>query len=252
MAKSIRFCGVSFWNDRVESLVEDVFATGGDVLVPAAPAFAKILRDEPYYCALREGKYVIFDSGLMALLCLLLYRRPVSRISGLRLIEYLFLGGGRLSLQSANILWVVPNKEEPARIAMWLDKNNLPQTRHSYYVAPVYRQTADYSDAELMGQIDAERPKVIILCIGGGTQEKLAWHLKKMKGQCPPIFCTGAAISFFTGSQARIPRWVDRAYLGWFWRILEDPGRFGKRYAATLWDFPAMLAQYYQTHGKLK
>ena len=87
MSENIQFCGVNFWNGRIETLVERVFAAGGDVLVPAAPALAKILDDTEYHAALREGNYVIVDSGLVALLCLLKYRRPISRISGLRLME---------------------------------------------------------------------------------------------------------------------------------------------------------------------
>jgi N-acetylglucosaminyldiphosphoundecaprenol N-acetyl-beta-D-mannosaminyltransferase len=249
MSKTIQFCGVSFWNADVEALTERVFATGGDVLVPAAPAFATILADTEYHTALREGSYVIFDSGLVAFLCLLRDRRRMSRISGLRLIEHLFLGGGRQAIERAHLLWIVPEEAEARRIENWIAGIALPQSRQSFYVAPRYRQPADFSDQALAARIAETRPDAIIVCIGGGTQEKLAWHLKKAVQPCPPILCTGAAVSFLTGSQARIPTWVDRACLGWLWRIVDEPKRFGPRYAATLWNLPRMLWQYYRRHG---
>jgi exopolysaccharide biosynthesis WecB/TagA/CpsF family protein len=249
MFETIHFCGVNFWNGGVEALTQRVFATGGDVLVPAAPAFAKILDDTEYHTALREGHYVILDSGVVALLCLLKYRRAVSRISGLRLIEYLFLGGGRSAIERAHILWIVPDEAEAKLIENWIAGIALPQARQSFYVAPMYRQSADLSDQQLAARIAETRPDALILCIGGGTQEKLAWHIKKLIHPCPPILCTGAAICFFTGSQARIPTWVDRACLGWLWRIFDEPKRFGPRYAGTLWNLPRMLWRYYRAHG---
>ena len=40
------------------------------------------------------------------------------------------------------------------------------------------------------------------------------------------IICTGAAIAFETGQQARLPIWVDKLYLGWLARIIQSPQPF--------------------------
>jgi UDP-N-acetyl-D-mannosaminuronic acid transferase (WecB/TagA/CpsF family) len=199
--------------------------------------------------AVRDGDYVILDSGVVALLCLLKYRQAVSRISGLRLIQHLFLGKGRAAIERAHILWVVPNELEGQQIEAWISGVALPLARHTFYVAPMYREAVDFADPSLVDLIASSSPNVIILCIGGGTQEKLAWGIKKRIHPTPPILCTGAAISFLTGSQARIPTWVDRACLGWLWRTLHEPKKFGARYAGALWNLPRMLLRYYQIHG---
>ena len=39
----------------------------------------------------------------------------------------------------------------------------------------------------------------------------------------PIILCTGAALSFFTGMQAPINRFIDNFYLGWLLRIIFNP-----------------------------
>ena len=48
--------------------------------------------------------------------------------------------------------------------------------------------------------------------------------------QLPAILCTGAAIAFLTGGQATIPKWADRLYLGWLFRILQSPRKYFYRY----------------------
>ena len=41
-----------------------------------------------------------------------------------------------------------------------------------------------------------------------------------------------AAISFLSGEQVRIPAWADDLGLGWLWRSLSSPSKYGARY----WD----------------
>ena len=251
MSETIRFCGVHFWNEGVEALTERVFATGGDVLVPAAPAFAKILEDTEYHTALREGNYVILDSGFIALICFFKHKCSISRISGLRLLEYLLFGHGKEQLKKACVLWVIPEAQEGERIKVLMKQQGFNLDFQHFYIAPFYRSPADFADQKLATQIGLEGPDIVIVCIGGGKQEKLAHQVKKIVPSCPPLVCIGAAISFLTGSQAKIPKWVDRSYLGWLWRTFHNPKTFGTRYLETCWRLPRMLWRYYKIQGSL-
>ncbi len=248
---TISFCGVAFWNEEVESLVKNLLSTKGDVLVPAAPAFANILDDKSYHAALQDGKYVIMDSGFVALICFLKYKRSISRISGLRLLEYLLLGHGKEQLKKSRVLWVVPEIPEGERIKVLLQRQGFNLDLQHFYLAPFYRTPSDFADQRLAEQIRLDSVDIVIVCIGGGKQEKLAHQLKQMVPSCPPLVCIGAAISFLTGSQAKIPKWVDRTYLGWLWRTFHDPKTFGKRYLETFWKLPRMLWRYYKIQGSL-
>ena len=66
--------------------------------------------------------------------------------------------------------------------------------------------------------------------LGSNVQEPLGYYLKQNLNFKCGIFCTGAAISFFTGSQASISPSIDRIGLGWLWRCFEKPTIFIPRY----------------------
>ena len=72
--------------------------------------------------------------------------------------------------------------------------------------------------------------KNLFIQLGGGGQERLGLHLKNSLSQAPSILCTGAALAFLSGQQVAIPTWVDRFYLGWLFRCVDQPRVFIPRY----------------------
>ena len=81
--------------------------------------------------------------------------------------------------------------------------------------------------------IKENKPKYVIINLGGGVQEVLGSFIKKETENCvykPIIICTGAAIAFLTGSQVKIPTIIDRIYLGWLARCISNPKVFVPRY----------------------
>ena len=70
--------------------------------------------------------------------------------------------------------------------------------------------------------------------IPGGVQECLGHYIKKKLSYDVGIICTGAAIAFETGKQARVPIWADSLYLGWLARIVQNPKLYVKRYIQAL------------------
>ena len=101
------------------------------------------------------------------------------------------------------------------------------------YVAPLYEPNNLY-DANLIKKINTIKPKVILINIGGGTQEILGLYIKKNLKFKAKIICTGAAISFFTGDQAPINNFIDKYYLGWVIRFLFNPIRLFNKYFKTI------------------
>jgi glycerol-3-phosphate dehydrogenase len=59
----------------------------------------------------------------------------------------------------------------------------------------------------------------------------------------PGIVCTGAAVAFLAGTQAKIPVWADRSGLGWLMRCIYEPRKFIPRYWSAL-PLIGMVARY--------
>lgn len=240
--RTVQVLGLPFVANPVDEALALTMA-GGLVVVPSGPGLAYDLCHEPHYrAALLNADFLLPDSGAMVLAWNLRTRtaggQRLSRLSGLEylraLIPHLARREGRGSF------WVMPNQEEQDINLAWLRANGCPAvSADDCYLAPHYqeRDAAGYrvaTDPALVALLEAKRPEVVVLNVGGGTQEPLGWHLRQALSYRPTILCTGAAIAFLTGQQAAIPVWADYLYLGWLLRILSSPSRFGRRYYEAL------------------
>jgi UDP-N-acetyl-D-mannosaminuronic acid transferase (WecB/TagA/CpsF family) len=207
---------------------------GGFLVIPAASALCQAAEDENLWGALLSADYAIMDSGYLSLL--LKFRRSPRppRISGFQLLENLICADPVINIRERRILWVAPDCDEEDRIASHLAQHGFRPELQRYYNAPFYEREEDFHDTALLEIAGEFCPQWIVLCIGGGRQEKLGAFLRQQIGREAAIIGSGAAIGFFTGGQAPITRGIDRLYLGWLVRILHDPRRFLPRYAAAV------------------
>lgn len=221
--------GVRFFVGSAREAVE-LGLQGGLVVVPSAPVLLAMVDDPPTAAALLESDLAITDSGLMVLLWRAMRGEKITRVSGL---EYLRLLLEERSLREPGALfWVMPSEATLETSLGYLRAQGFPTTRQDCYIAPFYGGGA-VADPALLAIINARQPAHIIMAVGGGVQEKLAHYLKQGARYRPGIHCTGAAIGFLSGDQARIPDWADRYFLGWLMRCLQAPGRFIPRYWAA-------------------
>ncbi len=98
-----------------------------------------------------------------------------------------------------------------------------------------------------MELIRRKRPEHVVMAVGGGVQEKLGAELLRQLDYQPAVHCTGAAIGFLTGEQARIPMWADRCRLGWLFRCISEPAKFVPRY----WEARKLVSLMLHYHGRL-
>lgn len=244
----MRVLGIKFFTAK-KQLLPLLEKNGGLVVVPSGPGLALDLNQIPVYRrALLEADFVIPDSGFMVLIWNTLHifqpSKWMSRYSGLELIRDL-LTFSPLRKKGATF-WIMPSEAETKTNVKWLKTHALPEiSENDCYVAPFYRASlgADglVEDPILLEKIRQKNPRYIFVNIGSGVQEQLGLYLKQHLESHPAIICTGAAIAFLTGSQANIPPWADRFFLGWVLRILRDPRRFGQRYWKALLLLPLMM-----------
>lgn len=243
---TVKILGVDFFVGGTSIL--DAIEAGGLVQVPSGPGLADDFSSKSAYRrALLEADFVIPDSGLMVLLWNWLIRPKgmdgIQRYSGLKLLRELLL---RPSLhQEGATFWVMPSSEERDRSVNWLKTVGISVAPEDSYIAPFYRAhleaSGEVEDPLLLSILVSRRPRYIFISVGSGVQEQLGWYLRRHLPYRPAILCTGAAISFLSGGQARIPAWADRFYLGWIFRIANNPIRFGRRYLGAFKLIPMML-----------
>jgi N-acetylglucosaminyldiphosphoundecaprenol N-acetyl-beta-D-mannosaminyltransferase len=124
----------------------------------------------------------------------------------------------------------------------WLQRNDYAVSELQCYVAPFYPK-GSIVDPALLQLIESQRPRYIMVNIGGGVQEPLGLYLREHLSYRPSIICVGAAIAFITGTQAAIPVWADTLMLGWLFRCLHAPRKFAPRIWKGLW-LMTIMAKY--------
>jgi N-acetylglucosaminyldiphosphoundecaprenol N-acetyl-beta-D-mannosaminyltransferase len=243
-----RFLGIPFWEANSAKLLLEADLQGGLLTVPSAPSLAEMGRDPFLRQTYVESDWAVMDGGYVALVLRVFFGRHWPRISGLQLLEKLLGANGHarvIPFEKRRVLWVMPSPEEEIRVRKMLAGFGLPEAHQHFYQAPHYRTPEDFDDEALLAQVTRCAPDWVVLGIGGGKQEKLGYQLRESLRReslpMPVILCTGGAIAFLSGGQARIPSWADRMYLGWLLRIIDDPRTFARRYWNAGWQFPRLL-----------
>lgn len=223
---TIQILGISFIKGKVSDAFLYLKNKGGLMTVPAAPALVTITNDKAYYQSLLKSDLVIPDSGYMILIWNMISSNKLYKISGLEFIDY-FVNESK-TINQSKLLLVNPSHEDGQINLNYLVSKGFNEETIYNFTAPFYGDNV--IDTDLIELCEKIQPKWIMINIGGGTQEKLGLFLKENLSYKPAIMCTGAAISFKTGRQVKMPLWVDRMYLGWLSRCISNPKVFIPRY----------------------
>jgi N-acetylglucosaminyldiphosphoundecaprenol N-acetyl-beta-D-mannosaminyltransferase len=221
--------GIGFFDGSVEDACMQVEQAGGLLVAPSGPGLAGDLIDSPIYGkALKEADLVLADSGLLCLWAKYFSKSFIRRISGLFFLKNLL---DRKNWLGVNTCWVMPTAKEAEASMQWLKDRFSEAPEHlEVYLAPIYPKVGKISDDELLAKIEKSKPKFLFIQLGGGTQERLGLFLKQKLSYKPAIICTGAALAFLSGQQAKIPMWADHLFIGWLLRCIHQPKTFIPRY----------------------
>ena len=79
----------------------------------------------------------------------------------------------------------------------------------------------------IVAQIRARRPQMLFVALGAPRQEDWIYRYKKGLPPCVAIG-VGGSLDVLAGKARRAPRWMQRAGLEWFYRLLREPSRLGR------------------------
>ena len=223
--KKIKFIDIK--SNKINYLLKNK----GLYVFPSAPGLASIEEEKKYYDSLKKANFVFFDSSYFVLLLKFLKNINVERLSGYKFLKFFFHFIKKK--KRLKIFLIDPSLKKSNNNLNYLLKLNLNKNNIKNYIAPLYNPNR-IDDKILLKKIIKFKPEIILINIGGGTQEILGSYIAKKLKFKTRIICTGAAISFFTGDQAPINDFIDKLYLGWLLRLIYNPSTFLKRYIYAL------------------
>jgi N-acetylglucosaminyldiphosphoundecaprenol N-acetyl-beta-D-mannosaminyltransferase len=95
--------------------------------------------------------------------------------------------------------------------------------------SPPFGALSPQEDREIVTMINAAEPDIV--WVGLSTPKQERW-MKEHVGRvnAPVLIGVGAAFDFHAGLKPQAPRWMQRTGLEWFFRMITEPRRLGRRY----------------------
>ena len=221
----ISFKDIKFYNLSRKKILDKMTDEGGYLVAPAASSLQTIDNNRAYHTALKDSTVAIFDSGFFCILLRIFNKVKIKKLSGFLLMKN-FLS--RKSIKKKRILLVNPSANDSKINHQFLKKKKFLHINS--YIAPQYNAPHLFHDHKLIKVVKNLKPDIILVNISGEKQEILARFInKKLQNKKISIFCLGAAIGFFTGTQARVTVFADKFYLGWLVRWGREPIKYWPR-----------------------
>ena len=112
--------------------------------------------------------------------------------------------------------------------------------------SPPFRALTEAEDNRICEEINELHPDFLWVGIGAPKQEMWMWdHQEKIQGSV--MLGVGAGFDFFAGTLDKAPKWMEKASLEWFFRLVKEPKRLWRRY--VLGGFKYL---YYSIEAKIK
>ena len=128
-----------------------------------------------------------------------------------------------------------------ARLAAALQRR-LPGLTVVGQETPPFRPLTPDESTVTVARINATRATHVWVGIGSPKQDVwIAQHAAALR--CGAVLGVGAAFDYLAGIRPRAPRWMQNSGTEWFYRLISEPRRLGRRYTATNFQFLAIVAR---------
>ncbi len=117
-----------------------------------------------------------------------------------------------------------------------------PRLRLVGAYSPPLRPLTKFDDTEILERIHRVKPDLLFVALGCPKQEKwINMHYRNLG--VPICIGVGASLSFIGGTLRRAPVWMQRTGTEWLFRLIQEPGRLGGRYANGIWVFSRAIVR---------
>jgi N-acetylglucosaminyldiphosphoundecaprenol N-acetyl-beta-D-mannosaminyltransferase len=204
------------------------------LVVPINVHILMLLRSDARLRDVCAGSDLLLADGMPVVWAARLLGMPLrQRVSGVDLMTQLLERGARRGLR----VFFLGAEEDVVTRLVALVGERFPGVGVTGYRNGFF---AEQDEPEIVRQIAASGAD--LLFIGMPSPWKEVWaHQHRTELGVPVTLCVGGTFDVLAGKVKRAPRWMQRAGLEWFWRVLMEPRRLWKRYLTTNTLFLSVL-----------
>jgi len=213
--------------DEAVGTLERLILSGGTHQVCAMnlDTWLNALAD-PHLHRIVAGSSLVFPDGMPLVWASGLLGCPLGeRVTGVDLVPRL----AELSARKGYKIFLLGAKPGVAERASRLLERNYPGVQIVGTFAPAEENLVRMDHTEILRQIHAVSPDILLVAFGNPKQEKWIWMHRKRLG-VPLSMGVGGSFDILVGDMRRAPRWIQRYGLEWAMRFLQEPVRLGPRY----------------------
>ena len=216
--------------------VETTVRNGGHLqVVPGNVDFVMKARRDPVFAReLQEADLVVADGNFVAWASQILRTPLKGRVSGTELVWQC----GGISARTGCGVAMIGSAEGIADRAAEKMRAYFPGSRVEALPTP-YPLTEE-GNRELVKRIRAMDAGIVLVALGAPRQERWVQSSLADSGAAVGIGI-GSAFDIISGDKPRAPMWMQRMSLEWFYRMILEPRRLGRRYLIEDMPFVAHL-----------
>ncbi|MEX0621390.1 MAG: WecB/TagA/CpsF family glycosyltransferase [Candidatus Woykebacteria bacterium] len=193
------------------------------IVTPNPEIIVAAQKDKELQDILNRADLSIADGSGLVKLANLTERNIPERITGVDFVQ----GLAGIAEEFGYSVFFLGGQEGVAQAAAENLKKTLPKLK----IAGAFPGKADEKfDDQTVSRIKSAKVDIIILAFGHGKQEKwIKRNLPKLNVNL--AIGVGGALDYISGRKKRAPRWVQKAGMEWFYRLIMEPWRLKRQLA---------------------
>jgi N-acetylglucosaminyldiphosphoundecaprenol N-acetyl-beta-D-mannosaminyltransferase len=223
--------------DAVNTL-EHLILSGGSHQVCAmnVDTWLNVLAD-PHLHRIVAGSSLVFADGMPLVWASKFLGSPLAeRVTGVDLVPQL----AELSARKGYKIFLLGARPGVADRTARLLERTYPGVQIVGTFAPPEEALTRMDHTEILRQVHAASPDILLVAFGNPKQEKWIWMHRKRLG-VPLAMGVGGSFDILVGDMRRAPRWVQSCGLEWAMRLLQEPWRLTPRYLRDFAGFARRL-----------
>ncbi len=226
----------------VERVEEMIAQEGTHQVVTANLDFWLKSNSDPHLHRIIAGCDMVVADGMPLVWASKFLGAPLpERVTGVDMVPHLM----ELSAKKGYRIFLLGGGKGIAAATKEMFERKYPGVQICGVFAPPFSDLREMDHSEILDQVRAAKPHILLVGFGNPKQEKWIWMHRRQLG-VPVSMGIGGSMDILLGRVRRAPEWMQRSGLEWFMRMMQEPRRLAPRYfgnfLGVMARFPLALA----------